>query len=119
MDTTIVKEVRSFAGDGIAHAGRQALRTREGRALRLYEMRGSEIQQVGEGVYWVPSWDGEREHVVRYPVGENETETCSCPDHAYRGAQCMHILCAAIYAAKKRQQRRRNFIHAFVVGEDE
>jgi hypothetical protein len=98
------------AGDPFAYAGKQEFRTREERAIRLYELRGSRIEQAGEGIYWVPSWDGEREYVVHYPVDEGEAESCTCADHQYRGVNCMHILCAAIYVARKRARRRKNFI---------
>ena len=116
--TEAIQRIQTRAGDPIAHAGTQVLRTREQRALRLFEMRGHEIEQAGEAVYWVPSWAGERTYTVRYPVDEGEQESCECADHVFRGVNCIHILCCAIRVSKKRAQRRRNVVASLaVVGE--
>jgi hypothetical protein len=117
VEVIIERGVRS--GDGIDYAGRQSLRTREQRALRLYHMRGADITQMGADFYLCPSWDGTKEYLVNYPVDEGETESCECADHTFRGSTCMHILAVAIRHAKKRAQSRRNFIHAWALGEDE
>jgi uncharacterized Zn finger protein len=107
-------DVSVAAGDPIAYAGSKSCKNREERALRLFERRGRQIAQAGEGLYYCPSWDGSREYTVHYPVGENETETCTCPDHVYRGAVCLHIMATAIRVAKVQARNRQNLIHAFL-----
>ena len=72
--------------------------TRALRALALYEAHGHRIQDLGEGLFRVPSQDGQRSYVVRY----GEVEACACPDHLYRCATCVHILAVGIYCAKHR-----------------
>lgn len=114
-EMTVHQDVK--AGDPIAFAGQRALRTREQRALRLFEQRGEQIEQAGEGIYWVPSWDGERTYTVRYPVDEGEQESCTCNDNTYRGVHCMHIYCCAIHVCKKRARRRRVALYAMCTGE--
>jgi hypothetical protein len=115
-------EVSVRQGDPFAYEGGRSRKgqntdpwSREQRAIRLYEHRGHQIEQAGDDIFWVPSWDGERTHVVHYPVAEGETESCTCADHVYRGATCMHILAVAIREAKRASQRRRNFIGALMV----
>jgi hypothetical protein len=116
--TVTVDDISVKAGDGFAYAGVRATRTREERAIRLFEMRGHEIEQAGEAVYWVPSWDGQRTYTVHYPVNETETESCTCPDHVFRDAICIHILATAVRCSKKMAQRRRNAVASLaVVGE--
>ncbi len=73
--------------------------TRESRALALYRARRRDIVLVGRDTYEVPSQDGERVYEVRYGGDE---ESCTCPDHQYRGENCVHILAVAIYRAKRR-----------------
>jgi hypothetical protein len=74
---------------------------RETRALELYRSRGPEIVCVaGEAdVYLVPSQDGRRVYRVVY----GEVESCSCPDHQYRGLNCAHIYAVGISLAKRRR----------------
>ena len=111
----VIIERSTRAGDGIAYAGRQALRTREERALRLYEKFGHEIEQLSADTFLVPSQDGSTAYRVRYPVGEGEQEWCSCPSFSHRpSVPCKHILCALIRVSKRRAQRRRNFLAALV-----
>jgi hypothetical protein len=105
----VIIERTSRSGDGIAYAGYVSARTREQRALRLFERRGHQIEQAGENLFYCPSWDGTTEHVVRYG---GEEESCDCPDHIYRGSTCMHLLAVAIRSAKRRARSRRNAIAA-------
>jgi hypothetical protein len=80
-------------------AERRHLDTRELRALELYRTRGQDIHQIGPDVYRVPSQDGSRAYDVLY----GDLEECPCPDHQYRGANCVHILVVGIYHAKHRR----------------
>ncbi len=73
--------------------------TREVRALELFRARGRQIERLAPGVYSVPSQDGLRSYRVEYG---GEVEACTCPDHQYRGENCVHILAVAIYRAKRR-----------------
>ena len=72
--------------------------TRELRALELYRTRGRDIHQIAPDVYRVPSQDGSRSYDVLY----GDLEECPCPDHQYRGVNCVHILAVGIYHAKHR-----------------
>jgi hypothetical protein len=74
---TIAQETR--AGDGFFAAGRERLRTREERALALHREHGREIEQVAKNLFWVPSQDAQREHLVRYPVGPGRPRVAPAP----------------------------------------
>jgi hypothetical protein len=113
VDTgTVHQEVR--AGDGLAHVGYAALRSREERAIRLFQEHGGQIQQIGPDIYLTPSQDGSLEYLVRYG---GEIEECECNDYVCRGRTCVHLYAVALRVAKKRGQRRDNFVHSFVAGE--
>jgi hypothetical protein len=92
-------------------AGERVATTRELRALALYLERGSEIEQYGEDLFYVPSQDGSKMYRVQYGNGH---EFCSCPDHNYHPERaCKHILAVGLLFAKKRSRRRQAFIAAF------
>jgi hypothetical protein len=74
------------------------LNARAERALRLFEERGHEIERIAPDVYRVPSQHLRCTYTVEYGVREN----CSCPDHEYRGVNCVHILTVGISVAKRR-----------------
>ena len=81
--------------------------TREHRALQLYREHEADIVLVDKNVWSVPS--GSRVglyHEVHYPAATPEDETCSCEDYRYNGGPCVHILQAAIKAAKRRRTAR-------------
>ena len=66
--------------------------SRLGRAVRLYEERGHEVEALGGGVYMVPSADGERFYRVDY-----RNETCNCPDADFLPEEtCKHTLMLGI-----------------------
>jgi hypothetical protein len=112
VDTTIVKETRS--GDGIAHAGRRALETREQRALAFYRERGGEVTRMGDSLYRVPSFSQANvEYLVDY-----EDETCTCPAGTCRPSiPCQHVLLVGVLRAKEHMRRRRNFASSLVAEE--
>ena len=74
--------------------------TRELRALALYRARGREIVLIGRDTYEVPSQDGKRTYEVVY--GADAVESCTRPDHTYRGAACVHLLAVGVCRAKRR-----------------
>jgi len=117
MGKTIVRETRS--GDPFAFTGERVASDRERRAIALYIERGHEIVQVAPNLYWVPSQDGQREHLVSYPVQPGESESCSCPDSTFRRATCVHVYAVALRYAKRAAQRRKNFIHGLAATEEE
>jgi hypothetical protein len=100
-------------GDPFVAVGMRALEGREQRALKLFRERGDEIQQVGADIYFCPSQDGTREHLVRYG---GAVEECDCGDYVYRGGPCVHLYATAIRHAKKRRQRRDNFLASLCGG---
>jgi len=107
---TVHQEVR--AGDGIAHAGYRALRTREERALAFYCERGDEVTQMADAIYRVPSFSRDG---VEYVVDYN-AETCTCPSGTYRpDMPCQHVLLVGVINAKRRSRSRKNFIHSLLV----
>ncbi len=79
-------------------AHQTAPETRELRALALYRERGDEIRHMYGATYRVPSQDGERAYEVEY----GRREYCSCPDHLYRNATCIHLYALAVAIAKGR-----------------
>jgi hypothetical protein len=86
-----------MATTSLAHLVRNP-ETRLGRAVLLYETHGDEIQDMGNGMYAVPSSDGETFYFVDY-----EDEDCSCPDHEYHPEEtCKHVLLIGIHLAKRR-----------------
>jgi predicted nucleic acid-binding Zn finger protein len=74
--------------------------SRAERALQHFEGRGHLIRAVAADTYEVPSCGmlGKR-YTVRYGGLE---ESCSCPDFAYRGEACKHLLCVGIAHAARR-----------------
>jgi hypothetical protein len=72
--------------------------TRETRALELYRTRRHDIERIAPEVYLVPSCTGEGAYRVHY----GEHESCTCPDHQYRGVACVHLLMVGISVAKRR-----------------
>jgi SWIM zinc finger len=70
--------------------------TREERGLELYWRYGDEIEQLSADIFAVPSQDGLRTYRVDYA-----NEFCSCPDHQYRDANCVHILACGVWHAKR------------------
>ena len=90
-----------MASQSLAHSAHQPtgdLNAPALRALRLYEEHGDEILQLSPDIFLVPSQDGRRFYRVQY----GEHEFCSCPDHSYRGVNCVHIYCLGIAMAKGR-----------------
>src|SRR4051812_12289685 len=62
--------------------------SRLGRAVRLFEEHGDEIEDLGDGIYNVPSSTGTGSYPVNYT-----NESCSCPDaefHTEDGFACKH-----------------------------
>jgi hypothetical protein len=77
-----------------------AYSARAERALKLFEERGHLIRSVAPDTFEVPSCGMEgRRYTVRY--GGHE-ESCSCPDFAYRGEACKHLLAVGIMHAARR-----------------
>jgi SWIM zinc finger len=97
-----------------AHDSRHQRLTREARGIALFEERGHEIQQLGRGVYGVPSCTGRGDYLVRY---SDEAESCECGDNQHRGYVCKHLYAAALFAAKRRKAVRVNY--APVLADDE
>ena len=75
-----------------------ALASRALRGLHLYEEYGGEILPLSPDIFLVPSQDGKKMYRVQY----GEHEYCSCPDHNYRGVNCVHIYALGIAIAKGR-----------------
>lgn len=76
--------------------------TRESRALELFRSRGHEIRRTGPNTYLVPACSGEGSYLVDYA-----DESCDCPDHAHRRANCKHILAVGVLVSKRRAARAR------------
>jgi hypothetical protein len=115
LEPTVTETIvapKTCEGDGCFFAaGERVATTRELRALALYLGRGSEIEQYGEDLFYVPSQDGSKMYRVQYGNGH---EFCSCPDHNYHPERaCKHILAVGLLFAKKRSRRRQAFIAAF------
>ena len=79
--------------------------TRESRALALYRAHRREIVVVDTNTYECPSQDGTRVYEVVY--GGDAVEACTCPDHTYRGAACVHLLAVGVCRAKRRGDTAR------------
>ncbi len=79
--------------------------TRETRALALYRAHRREIVVVDTNTYECPSQDGTRVYEVVY--GADAVESCTCPDHTYRGAACVHLLAVGVCRAKRRGDTAR------------
>jgi SWIM zinc finger len=98
------------AGDPFTSAPRRDPRTerltREARGIQLFEERGHDIQQVGRGLYSVPSCSSRGAYLVRY---SDTAESCECGDHQRRGLVCKHLYAAALFAAKRRKAIRTGF----------
>jgi len=102
-----------------AHHSRTERLTREARGIALFEERGNDIQQIGRGVYSVPSCTGRGDYLVRY---SDTAESCECGDHQRRGMVCKHLYAAALFAAKRRRVVRTRFAPVLAdggLGEDE
>ncbi len=81
--------------------------TREARGIALYEERGDEIQQIGRGLYSVPSCSGSSDYLVRYG---DQGEACECKDFEFGpGLPCKHLYAAALFSAKRRRAVRSRF----------
>ncbi len=76
--------------------------TREARGIQLFEERGDEIQQLGRGLYSVPSCTGRGDYLVHYSA---EAESCQCKDFEF-GHVCKHLYAVALFAAKRRRAVR-------------
>jgi hypothetical protein len=87
--------------------------TREARGIQLFEERGEDIQQLGRGVYSVPSCSGRDEYLVRY---SDSAESCECKDFEF-GHVCKHLYATALFSAKRRRAVRTRF--APVLGDEE
>ncbi len=86
----------------------ELLKARAGRALDLYRERRHDIEDLGEGLYLIPSSDGENFDGVNYVM-----ETCSCPDAArHPELTCKHVFLIWILNAK----RRTKYIHVMFAG---
>lgn len=74
--------------------------TREDRALSLFAEVGESIEKVGE-IFEVSSPDGRLSYTVYYGAAES----CSCPNHLYRGEPRAHLLAVGISKARRRKRR--------------
>lgn len=84
------------------HDSRHQRLTREARGIALFEERGDEIQQLGRGLYSVPSCTGRGDYLVAY---DDQGESCECKDFEF-GHVCKHLYAAALFAAKRRRAVR-------------
>jgi hypothetical protein len=108
----ITESVRQ--GDPFVSAGRRArgpqsvaLKSRVERGLDLWRERGHEIEDLGGGVFAVPS---QQYGNTLYRVEYGEAEHCGCEDHKFNPhLSCKHLICVGIHCAKMRR-RRKNFI---------
>ncbi len=89
-----------------AHDSRTERLTREARGIALFEERGHDIQQIGRGLYSVPSCTGRGDYLVRYG---DTAESCECGDHQRRGMVCKHLYATALFTAKRRRAVRTRF----------
>ncbi len=83
--------------------------TREARGIQLFEERGDEIQQLGRGLYSVPSCTRKGDYLVEYdPRGDAR---CQCRDFEFHGQDhpCKHIYGVSLFAAKRRRAVRTRF----------
>jgi hypothetical protein len=80
-----------------AHDPRTERLTREARGIALFEEHGDEIQQLGRGLYSVPSCSGRGDYLVHYG---GDVESCECKDFEF-GHVCKHLYAAALFAAKR------------------
>ena len=89
MDTPTLRE----------SAPNSSVNSRAGRALALFEERGSLIRAVAADTFEVPSCGmrGKR-YIVRYG---GEAESCTCKDHEF-GHICKHLLAVGIMHAARR-----------------
>jgi hypothetical protein len=78
--------------------------TRESRAMETYLGFGGYVEQVGEGLFEVPSPSGETGCLVRY--GGREEEYCTCEDFALNGGRlpCEHLIVLGIMHAHRRRR---------------
>ncbi len=75
--------------------------TRQPRGFALFQERSGEIQQIGRGLYSVPSCsDPRRDYEVYYTT---DAVRCSCNDFQYRREICKHIHAVSLYAARRRK----------------
>lgn len=89
-----------------AHDPRTERLTREARGLELFAERGNEIQQLGRGLYSIPSCSGRGDYLVRY---SDTAESCECGDNQRRGMVCKHLFAAALFASKRRKAIKTGF----------
>jgi hypothetical protein len=79
----------------------QALEERATRGLALYRQHRTEIEDLGDGLYLVPSSDGANLYGVNYAA-----ETCSCPDAArHPELVCKHVFAIGVLNAKRRARK--------------
>ena len=88
-----------------AHDSRHERLTREERGIALFEERGDDIQQLGRGLYSVPSCSGRHDYRVHY---DHHGESCGCRDFEF-GHVCKHLYAVALFAAKRRKAIRVAF----------
>jgi hypothetical protein len=86
--------------------------TRAERGLELFRIRGSEIEPLGHGKYFVPG-ECEDGYTVDLDVfSPDPFESCQCADFVYRlkdlpeAMCCKHIHAASFYRAKSRARVR-------------
>src|SRR3712207_2549335 len=108
-------KIQTTAGDPFAFAGRNSVSTREQRALAFWRERGGEVTRMADAIYRVPSFSQDGvEYIVDY-----EAETCTCPSASYHPSiPCQHQLLVDVINAKRRGQKRRNFIAAVAAEEE-
>ena len=100
--TRTTRRLTTVANQSLAHPAPasttelNALASRALRGLHLYEEYGGEILPLSPDIFLVPSQDGKKMYRVQY----GEHEYCSCPDHNYRGVNCVHIYALGIAIAK-------------------
>jgi hypothetical protein len=75
---------------------------REGRALVLYQERGSEFVRISSETFLVPSCSRRGEYLV-----DLAGETCECEDHKRNGGPCKHAYSAMLYQSWLRRAARR------------
>lgn len=64
---------------------------RVARAAVALEDGTAHVEPAGPGTYRVPSFTGEGTYTV-----DLKRRSCTCPDSAYRGETCKHLLAVAL-----------------------
>lgn len=65
------------------------------RGITLYHEHGSEIADIGDDFFIVPSSEAGRSYVV-----DLGNEVCECRSYEYRGGTCKHLAAATIFRAR-------------------